>query len=79
MNTGACPRYSGSGAAAGRATCRFFASMSPGERLAGVVCCVVAIVLILMYLRSGELGRPLMSHTYQPRPPGWAPNPRKTT
>ena len=53
----------------------------PVVRTAAQILILLAIAGIITLLRRAgrELGRSRQSHTYQARPPGWAPNPRKTT
>ena len=53
----------------------------PAERITAQILILLAIAGIITLLRRAgrELGRSRQSHTYQARPPGWAPNPRETT
>ena len=53
----------------------------PVVRTAAQILILLAIAGIITLLRRAgrELGRSRQSHTYQARPPGWAPNPRETT
>jgi hypothetical protein len=57
MSTYQCPQYSGQGAAAGRATCEFFAKVDahPAEKWFGIFLCIVGIFFCLRYLRTGRV------------------------
>jgi len=57
MSTYKCPQYSGQGAAAGRATCEFFANLDahPGEKWPAIIVLLVMAFFCLRYLRTGRV------------------------
>jgi hypothetical protein len=52
-----CPQYSGQGAAAGRATCEFFAKVDarPAEKWPLIMALLVAAFFCLRYLKTGRV------------------------